>query len=269
MAVPRGRRSRTSGAGRSAASTRAPQRRAPRRPVGDADRVPARGRRRAATSRCACASCTSSRAASRARGDGARAGRRAEVGGERHVAWDEAVEREVELRGDRRSSACSPAPRGDRRAGRRRARRRCATRRARGGCVRAAGSALAGAVEVAAERARRERFTALTVRDRRTRPRSAGGRARRRCAQTFCSTHTVLRAGRRRVRLAHRPAGGAARAGRRPARTTGTWPVLVGDAGRARHDALLADHPAGPPADRAREPGRPVRRRRDRPAAAC
>ena len=29
----------------------------------------------------------------------------------------------------------------------------------------------------------------------------------------------------------------------------------------------LADHPRGPSADRAREPGRPVRRRRDRPAA--
>ena len=36
---------------------------------------------------------------------------------------------------------------------------------------------------------------------------------------------------------------------------------------RTRHRARLADHPRGPPADRAREPGRPVRRRRDRPAA--
>ena len=37
--------------------------------------------------------------------------------------------------------------------------------------------------------------------------------------------------------------------------------------GRDRHAAVLADHPRGPPADRAREPGRPLRRRRDRPDA--
>src|SRR5829696_7265603 len=36
---------------------------------------------------------------------------------------------------------------------------------------------------------------------------------------------------------------------------------------RRRRGAGLADHPRGPPADRAREPGQHVRRRRDRPDA--
>ena len=166
------------------------------------------------------------------------------------LPWEEAVEREVGPGADR-----------DRRPAREREER---------GERRGAIGALVGRRSRAPSRWRAEPLAdglqRMTVEIANTTPLGRRRRARRRCARTFCSTHTVLRGERRRVRLAHRPARAPARRRRPRARTTAPgrcWSA----SGRARHAALLADHPRGPPADRAREPGRPVRRRRDRPAA--
>ena len=214
--------------------------------------APASGRplqrcRRSASSRaadarstCACASCTSSRAgARRAPATRRRAARRRGL-----PAWDEATERELTEAG---AVAIEIA------AGRE-------EEPLEGGALRVPGSR-SRAIEVSAE------------------PRARGSPAHRRVANAapwagddredgarrpLCSTHAVLRA-RTALRLATDPPeqlreaaalrerGALAGAGRR--------------AGRARHDARLADHPRRLPADRAREPGRPLRRRRDRPAA--
>ena len=184
----------------------------------------------------ACASCTWCAPGRRA-GDGLEPVDELEVGGERHVAWDEAAEREVGAGAARR---CAARDRDRRRAER--------EERARaGGRARAhAGDALDGA-----RRGRRRAVgDGAAARDgRRSRNTTpwAGGDREDALRRTFCSTHAVLRARRRRVRLADRPAGGAARAGRRRARTTGCWPVLVGE--RGRRDTLLSspiileDHP--------------------------
>ena len=126
--------------------------------------VPARGRRRRAST-CGCASCTSCAARCVAR---RRAGRRARrSAGERHLAWDEAVEREV---GGRRPSVRGRRPREPAERGP----RATAARRAH------AGRRCAGARRGRAERLG-DGLRRLTVDGRATRRRGTATTARRRC----------------------------------------------------------------------------------------
>ena len=103
---------------------------------------------------------------------------------------------------------------------------------------------LAGRVEVA-ETPLRPGLRRVTVRIANTSP-FAGGSREDALAQTFCSTHTVLRArGGAFVSLTDPPE--ALRGEARACRNEGTWPVLVGEPGE-RHTLLsspiiLEDHP--------------------------
>ena len=77
-------------------------------------------------------------------------------------------------------------------------------------------------------------------------------------ACTRCSPSTTARS----CRSSTRPTDAAeAAAG---CRSDGTYPVLVGDGTGRRRRAVVADHPLRPPGRRPREPGRHVRRHRDR-----
>ncbi len=202
----------------------------------------------------------------RAAGDGLELVDELEVAGERHLAWEEAVEREVVVGpaavgsigvcGRRAAIAVA--------AGSEREDLRHADGTRAGALIRS-WHALDGAVEVAAERLDGALWR-LSVTHREHDPVGRAARARTRSSgrsarPTRCCAPTAVRF----VSLTDPPA--ALRAHAEACENTGTWPVLVGDAGRDRHAAVLADHPRGPPADRAREPGRPLRRRRDRPDA--
>jgi hypothetical protein len=163
-----------------------------------------------------------------------------EVGGERHVAWDEAAEREVAT-GPRAldGGGC-----------------RVPVEIAGGTAVEqvAAGAGalvrswegLRGAVEVSVEPLGAE-LRRLGVAISNTTPFDRGGPRAAALARTFCSTHTVLRAagGAAFVSLTDPPA--ALRAHADACRNEGTWPVLVGEPGQ-RHTMLsspiiLEDHP--------------------------
>ena len=146
-----------------------------------------------------------------------------EVGGERHVAGEEATEREIaarglhlnELRTARRVAIRIPAGS---------ARERIAEAAA---LVRS-WQALEGAVEVRADRRDGALFR-LTVRISNTTPWEGADR-RQALERTFCSTHTTLRAqGGAFVSLTDPPA--ELRAEAEACENAGTWPVLVGDEG--------------------------------------
>jgi hypothetical protein len=162
------------------------------------------------------------------------------VGGERHVAWDEAVEREaatgpralgagpcrvpVEIPG---GTAVEPVGDG-------------------AGALVRSWHALRGAVDVSGERLGAALWR-LTVTISNTTPFEPGGGREAALARTFCSTHTVLRAagGAAFVSLTDPPE--ALRAQAAACRNEGTWPVLVGEPGE-RHTLLsspiiLEDHP--------------------------
>ena len=179
------------------------------------------------------------------------AGRRAaSAGGVRHLSWDEAVEREIARRRARAARAIAiPAGR--------------AEEPLAGGAIVRTWEALDGHASTCAPSRSPTASRGSRVEIANTTPWDGGDREEA-LRRTFCSTHTVLRTrGGAFVSQTDPPERAARRRGGVPQRAA-PWPVLVDE----RHTrARLADHPRGPPADRAREPRRPVRRRRDRPAA--
>ena len=226
---------------------RGAQRAPSRRPLRRARGVPGRGRRRDVDVPRALPA--------RRRAPGAarrRAGRRADVGGERHLSWDEAIEREVAVAG--------AGPRADRRS--RPGAREEPLRAAARSCAR--WEALDGRGRASRVRAASPTGCArVTVEVANTTPWDGDDREDGAAAHVLLDARRAARDARR-VRVADRSAGGAARRGGARAATRACGRC---SSARPPHGARLADHPRGPPADRAREPGRPVRRRRDRPAA--
>jgi hypothetical protein len=168
-----------------------------------------------------------------------------EVGGERHVSWDEAVEREL------RADGLVVAALGEAPAvvpiaipeGREEEPLVEPDGRQAGAIVRRYRS-LAGSIEIAADGAG-DRLARLTVRIANTTP-WPGGRREDALRQTLCSTHTVLEAANGEfVSLTDPPADLLAAAER--CENIGTWPVLVGEEGD-RHTLLsspiiLSDYP--------------------------
>jgi hypothetical protein len=184
----------------------------------------------------------------RAAGAGAlEAGDELTVGGERHVAWDEAAEREVAI-GALDVGALAERPRS------------AATDLAAGvaieelrepdgalaGALRRSWEPLRGAVEARAERLGPALWrVGVTIVN--TTPFAPGGGREAALGRTFCSTHAVLSAagGAAFVSLTDPP--DALRAHAAACRNEGTWPVLVGEPGE-RHTLLsspiiLEDHP--------------------------
>jgi hypothetical protein len=182
----------------------------------------------------------------RALGDGLDLVDELEVAGERHLAWDEAAERELDLGAAAVGSVgvCGRRAAIDVACGSDREELRDAGG-ARAGALIRSWHALDGAVEVAAERLDAALWrVSVTISN--TTPWDGDDREAA-LARTFCSTHTVLRAG----------AGGAfvsltdppepLRAAAEACENAGTWPVLVGPPG-ARDTLLsspiiLEDHP--------------------------
>jgi hypothetical protein len=187
------------------------------------------------------------RRVARATGDGLELVDELTVGAERHLAWDEAVEREVALApaavgsvgvcGRRAAVAIAP---GSEREDLREA------DGTRAGALIRSWHGLDGAVEVAAERLDAALWrVSVTIAN--TTPFDAEAGREAALERTFCSTHTVLRAG----------AGGAfvsltdppepLRAHAEACENTGTWPVLVGEAGATdtllSSPIILEDHP--------------------------
>lgn len=157
------------------------------------------------------------------------------VGGTRHLAWDEAVEREVALPTlsplELRSARAQPI---EVAAGSESEELSGAAGEPAGAIVRS-WRPLAGTVEVSARRLAAGP-TRLTVRVRNTSP--YRGRDREEALrQTFVSTHAVLHAtGGRFVSLTDPPE--SLRAEAEACENAGTWPVLVGEAGD--RDTLLS-----------------------------
>jgi hypothetical protein len=178
-----------------------------------------------------------SRRVGRAAGDGLELVDELEVGGERHLAWDEAIEREV-VAGPaavgsiavcgRRAGIDVPAD-----SGREDLRHPDGTR---AGALIRSWHGLEGAVDVAAERLDTTLWrVSVTIAN--TTPWDADDREAA-LARTFCSTHTVLRAARGGafVSLTDPPEPFRAHAG--ACENAGTWPVLVGEPGAS--DVLLS-----------------------------
>jgi hypothetical protein len=145
------------------------------------------------------------------------------VGGERYSTWEEAVEREVA--GARPIAV--PAGRETEDLG--------------AGCLVRAWEALDGVVEVdAAPAALGVRRVSVTVRN--MTPFPSGSRRDDALKRTFCSTHTLLRAGADFVSLTDPPPELAEAAA--VCRNIGTWPVLVGDARTVLSSPIiLEDYP--------------------------
>ena len=182
----------------------------------------------------------------RATGDGLELVDELEVSGERHIAWDEAVEREVVLDPAAAGSVavCGRRTAIDVAAGSDREDLRHPDGERAGALIRS-WHALEGAVDVAVERLD-EGLWRLSVTIANTTPWDGDDREAA-LARTFCSTHTVLRAegGGAFVSLTDPP--DALRAHADACENAGTWPVLVGEPG-ARDTLLsspiiLEDHP--------------------------
>jgi hypothetical protein len=167
-----------------------------------------------------------------------------EVGGERHVSWQEAAEREptaeavplAQLVSERRVPVHIPA-------GRRREELADASGRLVGAQERS-WKALEGAVDVGAEQLREGLFR-VTVRISNTSAWTGGGREEA-LRHTFCSTHTVLAAvGGGFVSLTDPPE--RLRDAADACENSGTWPVLVGEEGERgtvlSSPIILPDHP--------------------------
>ncbi len=159
--------------------------------------------------------------------------------GERHLSWEEAVEREVtlgplafaDLRGGRRLAIAIDAGTTEERAG-------------DAGTVVRSWEPLQGSLHVAADEISPDLYRLTAVIENET-P-WPGGPREAAIRRTFCSTHTVLRAHRGAfVSLTAPPP--ALRAAAAACENRGTWPVLVGEADE-RHTLLsspiiLEDHP--------------------------
>ncbi len=147
------------------------------------------------------------------------------AGGERHLSWEEAVERELGP-----GPLVIPAGR--------------EVEPLEGGAIVRTWRGLVGTVDVAAEPLGGG-LTRLTVTVANTTPWNGEDRAAA-LERTFCSTHTVLRARAGRfVSLTDPPA--ALRAHAEACRNEGTWPVLVGEEGSddtlLSSPIILEDHP--------------------------
>jgi hypothetical protein len=170
-----------------------------------------------------------------------------DVGGERHVAWEEAAEREVTVGAlavgsltERSRAAATDVPAG------------VAIEELRepggalAGVVRRSWQPLRGAVEARAERLGPALWrVGVTIVN--TTPFAPGGGREAALGRTFCSTHAVLSTagGGAFVSLTDPP--DALRAPAAACRNVGVWPVLVGEPGE-RHTLLsspiiLEDHP--------------------------
>jgi hypothetical protein len=159
------------------------------------------------------------------------------AGGERHVAWEEAAEREVALAltaggGAVRAAVAIPAG-GERED-------LCGA-----GALLRSWHALEGSVEVATARLA-DALWRVSVTISNTTPWHGGPRADA-LERTFCSTHTVLRAGEGGAFVSLTDPPPALREHAAACRNAGTWPVLVGEPGST--DTLLSapiileDHP--------------------------
>jgi hypothetical protein len=169
------------------------------------------------------------------------------VGAERHVAWDEAVEREaatgplaLSALAERAHTVAIDVPAGTEDEELR------APGGAPAGALRRSWQPLHGVVEARAERLG-EALWRVTVTVSNATPFDAAVGREAALARTFCSTHAVLRAdgGAAFVSLTDPP--DALRAHAAGCRNEGTWPVLVGAPGE-RHTLLsspiiLEDHP--------------------------
>ena len=156
------------------------------------------------------------------------------VHGERHLTWDEAVERELVLRTSLGRAAHAAI---DVASGR-------TSEPLDGGALVRSWEPLAGAVDVRAEPLADE-LHRVTVRIRNLTP-WEGGEREAALRRTFCSTHTVLRSDDGAfVSLTDPPA--PLRTAAATCENVGTWPVLVGEEGE-RHTLLsspiiLSDYP--------------------------
>ena len=185
----------------------------------------------------------------RARGDGLELVDALDVGAERHVAWDEAVEREVVLDPAMVGSiaVCGRRAVATVGAGSEREDLRHPDGGRAGALIRT-WHALDGAVEVGAERLGSDLWR-LSVTVANTTPWEGEDREEA-LARTFCSTHSVLRTagGGAFVSLTDPP--DALRAAAEACENRGTWPVLTGGVGGGQFsDTLLSspiileDHP--------------------------
>jgi hypothetical protein len=161
------------------------------------------------------------------------------VDGERHLAWEEAVERELALapRSLRELAAGESVPISI-------AAETTVERLGEEGAIVRRWEALQGSLRVSAEPLR-EGLRRLTVSIENTTPWRGGVRAEA-LKRTFCSTHAVLRSGGAGfVSLADPPAELAADAA--ACRNEGLWPVLLGDEGERgtvlASPIILDDHP--------------------------
>jgi hypothetical protein len=183
----------------------------------------------------------------RAVGDGLELVDELAVGGERHLAWDEAAEREVVVGPARVGSvaACGRRAAIDVRAGSDREDLRHPDG-ARAGALLRSWHGLSGAVSVGAERRGADLWAVTAVVENAT-PFDAQAGREAALERTFCSTHTVLAtdAGGAFVSLTDPPAELRAQAA--ACRNEGTWPVLVGEAGGSgtllSSPIILEDHP--------------------------
>jgi hypothetical protein len=182
----------------------------------------------------------------RAAGDGLELVDELEVSGERHLAWDEAVEREVVLHPAAVGSVavCGRRAAIDVAAGSDREDLRHPDGERAGALIRS-WNGLEGAVEVAAERLD-EALWRVSVTIANTTPWEGDDREAA-LARTFCSTHTVLRTTGDGAFVSLTDPPDALRAHADACENAGTWPVLVGEPG-ARDTLLsspiiLEDHP--------------------------
>jgi hypothetical protein len=158
------------------------------------------------------------------------------VDGERHLSWEEAVEREIPIEGASLEEARTAAVRVP--AGRER------EPLAGGGAIVRTWKALKGTVDLRAQPLGEE-LSRVTVTIRNDTPFAEGTRAQV-LERTFCSTHTVLSAQRAAfVSLTDPPEDLREAAG--SCRNEGTWPVLVGLPGERgtvlSSPIILEDHP--------------------------
>jgi hypothetical protein len=183
----------------------------------------------------------------RAIGDGLELVDEIEVEGERHVAWDEAAEREVAVGPARIGSvatsgrrAAIDVPPGSDREDLRHA------DGTRAGALLRSWHGLSGAVAVGAQR-RGEALWRVSVVVQNATPFDPGAGREAALERTFCSTHTVLAtaAGGAFVSLTDPPEELRAEAG--ACRNEGTWPVLAGEPGATgtllSSPIILEDHP--------------------------
>jgi hypothetical protein len=183
----------------------------------------------------------------RAVGDGLELVDELVVAGERHVAWEEAAERELAIGPARVGSVAAAGRRAaiDVPGGSDREELRAADG-TRAGALLRSWHGLSGAVRVGAERRGAALWRLVVTVENTTAFDAAAGREAA-LERTFCSTHAVLATARGGAFVSLTDPPDELRAEAAACRNEGTWPVLVGEPGAT--DALLAspiileDHP--------------------------